>query len=65
MNHLILYGRYAFCNDVAAAEQRDHRLKTDAHHSESELEAFRRALARRAPILPVMPAGMATIRRAA
>ena len=54
MNHLILYGNYAFCADRADADMRAYKLN-GGEHSQSEMDAFRRALAREVPVPPAAP----------
>lgn len=44
MNHLILYGRYAFCFDRTAAHRKTDKLNC-GEHSQSETATFERALA--------------------
>ncbi len=63
MNHLILYGNYAFCADRADANSGTHKLK-GGEHSQSEMDAFRRALAREAPIRRSAP-NVVPLRRSA
>ena len=60
MNQLILYGNYAFCEDRVDADKRDHKLY-GGDHSQSELDAFERALSRDVPI-PAVVAKTANVR---